>query len=319
MVFVISIYDDFSTSDVLTWIRSKGETIIGINNYEDIAYMFKCLGEELTNAQSDLMKSVTGVWFRRCPHFVPYPLNNRLDENATANLLYYYKSEHKSLYDYLNSLLSTKRWLNNDETSAPSKIRQLDMAKSFDIMTPEYKIVGNKKSMKSFWEKCNRRSVVKPIQDAHHIPTSKGTFLQFTYLLKESDFNDLPDVFFPCMMQKALDKNIEIRSFFIDGNFFSMGIISTVDKQTCVDFRRYNDIHPNRRIPFQLPENIENKLTLLMNALHLNCGSFDLILDNQGDYYFLEVNPVGQFGMVSTPCNYYLEREIANFLIQPQI
>lgn len=139
MVFVISIYDDFSTSDVLTWIRSKGETIIRINNYEDIAYMFKCLGEELTNAQSDLMKSVTGVWFRRCPHFVPYPLNNRLDENATANLLYYYKSEHKSLYDYLNSLLSTKRWLNNDETSAPSKIRQLDMAKSFDIMTPEYK------------------------------------------------------------------------------------------------------------------------------------------------------------------------------------
>ena len=42
MVFVISIYDDFSTSDVLTWIRSKGETIIRINNYEDIAYMFKC-------------------------------------------------------------------------------------------------------------------------------------------------------------------------------------------------------------------------------------------------------------------------------------
>lgn len=51
-----------------------------------------------------------------------------------------------------------------------------------------------------------------------------------------------------------------------------------------------------------------------MADLDLNCGSIDMILGNDGLYYFLEVNPVGQFGMVSGPCNYYLERKIANFL-----
>jgi hypothetical protein len=30
---------------------------------------------------------------------------------------------------------------------------------------------------------------------------------------------------------------------------------------------------------------------------------------------FLEINPVGQFGMVSHPCNYYLEKRIAQNLI----
>ena len=30
---------------------------------------------------------------------------------------------------------------------------------------------------------------------------------------------------------------------------------------------------------------------------------------------FLEVNPVGQFGMVSLPCNYQLEKRIAQYLI----
>ena len=318
MVFVISMYDDFSTSDVITWIRSKGQKIIRINNYEEVAYMFKYHGEDLSNPQSNLMKSITGVWFRRCPHYSPCSFNKRVDEETCANLLSFYKSEHKASYDYLNALLASKRWINKDDTSTPRKIDQLNLADRVVLLIPEYKIVGSKQLMISFWEKCNRHAVVKPIQDAHHIPTETGTYLQYTYLLKESDFKDLPDKFFPCMMQKAIDKNIEIRSFFLDGKFYSMGIVSTVDQQTCVDFRRYNDIHPNRRIPFQLPKEIEQKLTRLMDSLHLNCGSFDLILDNQGDYYFLEVNPVGQFGMVSYPCNYYLEREIANYLTQQQ-
>lgn len=319
MVFVISKYDDYSTSDVITWVRSKGQTVVRINNYEDVAYMFKHHGEELTNPQSGLMKSITGVWFRRCPQFAPSPLGKRLDDETKSNLMVYYKSEHKAVYDYLRKLLASKRWLNNDDTSAPSKIDQLSKAVEAGLLIPEYKIVGNKQTMISFWEKCDRMAVVKPIQDAYHIPTKSGTYLQFTYLLKETDFKDLPDLFFPCMMQKAIDKNIEIRSFYLDGKFYSMGIVSTVDRQTCVDFRRYNDIHPNRRVPFQLPREIEEKLTRLMKSLQLNCGSFDLILDNQGDYYFLEVNPVGQFGMVSYPCNYYLEREIANYITLEQV
>ena len=48
-----------------------------------------------------------------------------------------------------------------------------------------------------------------------------------------------------------------------------------------------------------------------MQALGFNTGSIDLILTPQGEYVFLEINPEGQFGMVSHPCNYYLEREMA--------
>lgn len=318
MVIIFSKFDDYSTSDVITWIRSNDKKIIRINRYEDIAYLFMTHYKSLTNEKSEYMKDITGVWFRRYPHFTPRPLKVKVNEKTLSDLLYYYKSEHRAIYCYLKDLLSSKCWLNTDETCAPSKIEQLIIAIKVGLMIPEYKVVGSKQAMKTFWEKCNRRAIVKPIQDAHHIMTDKGTYLQYTYLLKETDFKELPDIFFPCMMQKAIDKNIEIRSFFLDGKFYSMGIVSPVDQQTCIDFRRYNDIHPNRRIPFQLPKEIEQKLIRLMDSLHLNCGSFDLILDNHGDYYFLEVNPVGQFGMVSFPCNYYLEREIANYLTQQQ-
>jgi hypothetical protein len=50
--------------------------------------------------------------------------------------------------------------------------------------------------------------------------------------------------------------------------------------------------------------------------MNLNTGSIDLICTKSGEYVFLEVNPVGQFSMVSFPCNYYLEEKIADLLIQ---
>jgi D-alanine-D-alanine ligase-like ATP-grasp enzyme len=53
-----------------------------------------------------------------------------------------------------------------------------------------------------------------------------------------------------------------------------------------------------------------------MRLTNLDCGSIDLIYSTDEKYYFLEVNPVGQFGMVSYPCNYQLEKKIAIELIK---
>jgi hypothetical protein len=36
-----------------------------------------------------------------------------------------------------------------------------------------------------------------------------------------------------------------------------------------------------------------------------------MILTKDGRFVFLEANPIGQFGMTSKPCNFFLEREIA--------
>jgi hypothetical protein len=52
----------------------------------------------------------------------------------------------------------------------------------------------------------------------------------------------------------------------------------------------------------------------LMRDLCLDTGSIDLICTSSGRIVFLEVNPVGQFGMVSKPCNYKLEHRLAEHL-----
>ncbi len=53
-----------------------------------------------------------------------------------------------------------------------------------------------------------------------------------------------------------------------------------------------------------------------MDKIGLNCGSLDFIVDINDKFYFLEVNPTGQFGMVDFPCNYNLHKIVAEQLIK---
>jgi glutathione synthase/RimK-type ligase-like ATP-grasp enzyme len=50
-----------------------------------------------------------------------------------------------------------------------------------------------------------------------------------------------------------------------------------------------------------------------MQALDLNSGSLDFI-KAADQFYFLEINAIGQFLGLSDACNYGLEREIAAHL-----
>lgn len=97
-----------------------------------------------------------------------------------------------------------------------------------------------------------------------------------------------------------------------------MAIFSQLDTESELDFRDVdvNGAHPNRMVPYQLPNDIGLRIRQLMKRLNLESGSIDMIVDDNDDYYFLEVNPVGQFNFVSEVCNYYIEKDIAFSLIQ---
>ena len=122
------------------------------------------------------------------------------------------------------------------------------------------------------------------------------------------------DIFHPSKFQQLIEKKIEIRLFYLDGKIYSMAIFSQRRDESKVDFRKYDFINPDRYVPFKLPTDIENSLTSLIKSVDLNTCSIDLIKGVDGKFYFLEINPVGQFGMVSKPCNYNLEMEMALFL-----
>lgn len=75
-------------------------------------------------------------------------------------------------------------------------------------------------------------------------------------------------------------------------------------------------LYKNKRlIPINLPEYIVDKIFLLSLKTELNTGSIDFLYSlKENEYYFLEINPVGQFGFLSYQFNGEIDYEIAKFL-----
>jgi ATP-GRASP peptide maturase of grasp-with-spasm system len=287
-----------------------GEEVYRVNNIFD----FKQILQEKNGV--DIIhpdfNNIQSVWYRKRPA----NLASEKDENLPANkaINKYFQNEQDGLYTSLCVLLSDKKWLNNYNNSRPNKVLQLKIANRIGLKTPATKLIIDKETMMSF-AKSKHKIIIKPILDVQFIYYENVSYTQYTKILSITEIKKLPPSFFPCLVQEFIEKNLEIRTFFIEDKLYSMAICSTHDKQTSIDFRKYNYKYPNRNVPYKLPQHIEEKIILLMKELYLNSGSLDLILSENGEYYFLEVNPVGQFGMVSFPCNYNLEKIIAQSLI----
>ncbi|MBQ3734263.1 MAG: grasp-with-spasm system ATP-grasp peptide maturase [Bacteroidales bacterium] len=317
MILILSNYEDSSTNQVVDWLTFLNEDVLRINTSKDIQKVLDLFqGFRLSNRESSLeMDNIKSVWFRRFP--APTYRELYKERKSSHEINRFFASENSAVIDLLHLRLQNTKWLNDNKTSRPRKINQLLIAKEVGLSIPNTAVIGTKEELIKF-KKENDALILKPLQDPHPIQLKRRMYMQYTAEVNAKLINSLPNSFYPCLFQKKIDKNLEIRTFYMEGKCFSMAICSSFDKQTQIDFRRYNKIKPNRRIPYKLPSAIEIKICNLMSKLNLNCGSLDLVLDNNGIYYYLEVNPVGQFGMVSFPCNYYLEKKIAEFLSTKQ-
>lgn len=118
----------------------------------------------------------------------------------------------------------------------------------------------------------------------------------YTARLKDLDTDH---TFMPTFFQKEVKKQFEVRVYIFQGEvIYSMAIFSQMNEQSAVDYRKYDKENPYLDEPFSLPQELETKLLHLMTNLQLNKGSIDLIYADDGEYYFLEINPNGQFGYV---------------------
>src|SRR5690606_31908398 len=146
------------------------------------------------------------------------------------------------------------------------------------------------------------------------IDTSSRVCGRGTIIINKKQIEFMDETIAPTLVQEYIQKQFEIRIFFFLNKIYSMAIFSQRDKKTSIDFRNYNKENPNRFVPFALPSNILKKIEHFIKKKRMSSGSIDLILNEKGDFVFLEINPQGQFNWVSEYCNYYIEKDIAELL-----
>lgn len=315
---------EYTTCEVADWLESLGQScyiLCGEDFTEGALYAFR-IGKKgkkvkfIKEGKEIDFEALQAVWFRR---YGNYNLFDSFGETSnlqtTCDIINFSNSElnrgKNSLFNYFQSFPTLTRL---NETTI-DKIYALEEACKVGLSIPETIVCNNKDELIRFKSEVSD-IIIKPLSDGLFFIAEGNHYGIYTEELNDDDIAMLPLNFITCLIQQKLEKQYEVRTFYLAGKCYSMAIFSQEDKQTEVDFRRYNIEHPNRLVPYQLPETIEQAVVQFMNKVSLSTGSLDFVYTKSGEHVFLEVNPVGQFGMVSIPCNYYLEKLVAEHLIE---
>lgn len=326
MASIFSYDFDLSTSNVIDWLLYEEEHFSRLNtndtgkinnlylNVNDAKFLFT----DLDNKKYELDDFAGSLWYRRGS----LDLNNYIlkikDKEIESNISTFLDREKRNLEEYFAYIIvSNCKWvLNKPEDYNINKLIVLNRALKLGINIPETIITTTKNDLSNFLIKHNASGIItKPISDILQVAYKGEICKALTQVIDAEFIKKLPDFFFPSLFQKKIEKIFEVRAFFLNNKFYSMAIFSQQNPETTIDFRNYSSESPNRTVPYKLNKQLENKLKKLMKEMNLNSGSIDLIV-SKDTIYFLEINPVGQYGMVSFPCNYYLDKVIANALIE---
>lgn len=289
----------------MEWIYHYGETVLRINSSKNIFENYSTL----TNANQSHNNS---VWIRKKPIQVfPKNIPTEWSETIQKNLLTEYETYWNNLCHILQHgnrrvLCPTSQDLN--------KLSILQLCENLKIPIPESILVSCKTDLLVFLNK-HPQSIVKPLSNGFHIQQDRTVWTTYTTKITTHFLESLPAVFFPCLVQQEIEKQAEIRSFYLDGKFYSMCSFYPKNNTEIVDGRKYARQQKIRYVNYKLPSIFEKQLQTLMQEIGLNTGSFDIILCNNGEHCMLELNPFGQFDVLVRNCNYPLEKEIAKYLI----
>lgn len=257
------------------------------------------------------IKRYSGIWLRRGLHFAGGP-------NWNPSL----ESERKTLDDYLHFVFENSSNCIGSLYAEynHNKLIDLKLAESNNLKTPISYLVSQKQSLIDILESDPTNNyITKALKDSIRVKEN-DVLIHYGYTLRiMRDFvESLPETFYPSLLQEEIEKVYEVRVFYLKGKCYAMAIFSQKNDKTQLDYRYYDDKVSNRNVPYQLESSMEEKIDSFMQSKKLNCGSIDLMVNKNGEYYFLEVNPVGQFGWLSSNCNYYIEKDIASILSNEQ-
>lgn len=324
MILILSEEKDITTDIVCNWLNYNQIKFIRLNdeNTKNVSVVLHIgNGDSIISFKNNEIQfelsQICKTWFRR-GNFNFMPSNKialNLDRKAVANINQHIDSENQTLVHFLYHYLKQKSVLNDPRIYNSNKLITLFEAQKAGLLIPSTLITDDVRIIKDF-SQIHTNCITKNIQDILFLNFENG--LCTSQSTQKVNWEEITESkYWYSLFQKEIEKKYELRIFYLLGKFFTLAIFSQMDKRSCVDFREVdvNNDRPNRLTPFILPKPIKLKLIKLMKKLKLESGSIDMIVDKEDNYYFLEVNPVGQFDFLSRVGNFYIEKEIAEHLL----
>lgn len=235
-------------------------------------------------------KSIKSVWYRRPDDFKI----SSSDESVKAFIRKQSTAFLRGLYFCCHD---TALWINPLPALHRSRVKmqQLQLAQRVGLKIPETIITNNADKALNFFQKHGE--VCTKSLDEPNFSLDGFMFPMFTRLVSnENEISENADSIqcCPTLFQQYINKNFDIRVAVFGDKLFAFEIHSQEHELSKLDFRGISP-HLIEHKLHNLPTEIENRILDFVRKQGLIFSSLDLVLTNDGTYYFLENNPNGQW------------------------
>lgn len=269
--------------------------------------------DKMKNIEINLL-DFDSVYFRR-----PSISDLNHIEGVNKSEILYLKSELTFVLEGIYKVLRNKYWLNNvyDIRESENKIYQLEIAKSIGFNIPRAVISNDIKALSTIKNTYRNNLIIKPIKSGHMKWGNAGKAI-FTTKINEEQFKDIKRIeSFPIFIESNIHKIVDLRCTVVGDEVFTAEIHSQVIDESKIDWRKGKQILEHKE--HILPSHIKKMCIELTQKLNLNYSAIDMILDENNEYIFLEINPNGQWAWIENRLQFPISKKIVDLLIEGEI
>lgn len=301
-ILIFTTINDKSSDGIIDWLLSIEPKILiyRINDTDDIKISISNDNVLILHKEKEIkVDSSLIIYYRRGNLFSHYSYNNIVLNNIIQNEVMRFKEFFFTILESTCFVLGSYL----QEVIYKNKLLQNYYAKGVGLNTASYYLTNY------LDDKIAENVIIKSIADVHPFEHENYRYAIQYKFFSNAKLHSKNISFY----QDYIPKSFEIRSFFLDKEFYSMATFTQDNQNSAIDGRN-DPLNINKKTPYVLPPDIKAKLLKVADKIGINTGSFDLLFNEAMGYIFLEVNPSGQFEWVSKNCNYYLEEKIALYL-----
>ena len=305
-ILVVSNKFDFTSDFVCIELEKRGARYLRINRDEFNSYRIQLdvlnsiMSISINEEMYQIDNGLVAVYYR-APIYLRDIYKPKLSKEEQI-----YRTQWTAFIRNL-AIFEDATWINNPIATfqAENKLLQLVKAQNIGFLCPNT-IVTNDNTISIIEE---NDYIVKTIDTAVLRIEDNEAFI-YSNRIKGYEIKDYDLGIAPVVIQKYINPKIDIRVTVIGDTVYAVRILKD-NRGINGDWRMMKD--SVQFIPFELPEKTKRNCIEIVTSLGLSFGGIDLI-ESKDDFYFIEVNPTGEWAWLVTTANLPIFEGICNYL-----
>lgn len=185
------------------------------------------------------------------------------------------------------------RWVNPLWTIhiAERKLYQLTVARDNELIIPDTLVSNDGEELLQFAERATNGVICKPLSRSL-LSTDEEELAVYTHRVEPEELREWQAELSHCptLLQEFVE-GTDVRVTVIGEDIYTVAV--QTEDGAHLDWRHRENVL--KYSVHELPKQVENKIKGMMETLKIVYGAFDFIVTKDGEWYFLEVNPAGQW------------------------